>query len=213
MCKIHANAYEQAKPGILSDFHCSHGAVSRKLAIDVLHNILYRASLCWWTDKSQTTLTRDTFVNHHRRSENPPKTGRPAIQYGQIVEWFADKGYGFIKPDEHGRDNIFLHISQVLQKSLIERGAAVSYRSKFDAVKKSDTASCVEIEPAKDTKTQHRSHFGNLNKRLPYNEFDAPHAYNHASRLAYATGTVISAPMPKSDTKQCFATNLFISTH
>jgi len=204
---MHANAREQAKHGTLSDFHCSHDAVSRKLAMDVLHNILYRASLCWWPDKSQTTLTRDTFVHHHRRS--PPKTGRPAIQYGQIVEWFAEKGYGFIKPDEHGRDNIFLHISQVLQKSLIERGAAVSYRSKFDAVKKSDTASCVEIEPAKDTKTQNHSHFGNLDKRLPYNEFDAPHSYNHPNKLGYATGTVISAPMQKPDTKQCFLQQIY----
>jgi cold shock CspA family protein len=106
------------------------------------------------------------------------------------VEWFAEKGYGFIKPDEHGRDNIFLHISQVSQKMSIARGAAVSYRCKFDAVKKSDTASCVELEPAKDTTQHTRSHFGNNNKRVPYNEFEAANSYNNASKPAYATGAI-----------------------
>jgi len=132
---------------------------------------------------------------HHRRSEHPAKIDRPGVQLGHIVEWFAEKGYGFIQPDEHGRDNIFVHISQVSQKTSIARGVAVSYRSKFDAIKKSDTASCVELAPAKHTKTQHRSHSGNHNKRVPYNEIGAPHAYYHASKPGHSTGAMITTPM------------------
>jgi len=68
-----------------------------------------------------------------------------ACQRGQVVEWFAEKGYGFIKPDLSGCNNVFVHISQVAQKTQIARGSAVSYSAKFDPIKKSETASYVEV--------------------------------------------------------------------
>jgi len=73
------------------------------------------------------------------------KKNAPACQRGQVVEWFADKGYGFIKPELSGCNNVFVHISQVAQKTQIARGSSVSYSAKFDPIKKSETASYVEV--------------------------------------------------------------------
>jgi len=61
------------------------------------------------------------------------------------VEWFADKGYGFIKPYKQNSENIFVHVSQVAGRTHIVRGSIVSFRSSFDNVKKSDTAFDVKV--------------------------------------------------------------------
>ena len=35
---------------------------------------------------------------------------------GRLVEWFDDKGYGFIQPNDEARDRVFLHIKDFAQK-------------------------------------------------------------------------------------------------
>jgi len=131
------------------------------------------------------------------------------------VEWFVEKGYGFIKPEEHGRDNVFAHISQVSQKKPMARGAAVSYRSKFDAVKKSDTASHVELRPAHHPKTQQRSNSGNNsnnNQRMPYNELDASHSYNNTSKTTYVPGAINTTAVRAERRRTAFFNTFIIDT-
>lgn len=35
---------------------------------------------------------------------------------GRLVEWFDDKGYGFIQPNDEAKDRVFLHIKDFAQK-------------------------------------------------------------------------------------------------
>ena len=61
------------------------------------------------------------------------------------MEWFVDKGYGFIKPDHRGSDNVFLHVSQISHKNRAARGSVVTFQSTFDSVKRSDVAFNVHV--------------------------------------------------------------------
>lgn len=35
---------------------------------------------------------------------------------GRLVEWFDEKGYGFIQPDDMNKERVFLHISDFARK-------------------------------------------------------------------------------------------------
>jgi cold shock CspA family protein len=61
------------------------------------------------------------------------------------VQWFAEKGYGFIKPDHRGADNVFLHVSQLSHQPRATRGSVVTFQSTFDRVKRSDMAYNVHV--------------------------------------------------------------------
>lgn len=37
---------------------------------------------------------------------------------GRLVEWFDDKGYGFIQPNDKHKDRVFLHIKDFASKGL-----------------------------------------------------------------------------------------------
>ena len=109
------------------------------------------------------------------------QSGRPGLKRGHIVEWFSEKGYGFIEPEEKGSDNVFVHVSQVLQKTQITRGSTVTFRSSFDKIKKSDTASDVEVVDGR-CRDDTRRH-DNFKKEMPHNggpsghRADNPRAY------------------------------------
>ena len=53
---------------------------------------------------------------------------------GRLVEWFDDKGYGFIQPNDEAKDRVFLHIKDFAQKGprpLV--GCALEYVVQLDA--------------------------------------------------------------------------------
>jgi CspA family cold shock protein len=49
--------------------------------------------------------------------------------FGCVTFWRADKGFGFVKPDDGISDNAFVHVSQIRRTGLPElsRGQRVSY--------------------------------------------------------------------------------------
>ena len=127
-------------------------------------------------DSANTTCFRHPtlldFAVYCRIGEDG-KVSTSSVKMGQIVEWFHEKGYGFIKPDQAGCDNVFVHVSQVTQKTHITRGSMVSYRSSFDKIKKSDTASCVDVIDAHENKGGRQSRTSiNNDKRVCYRERD-----------------------------------------
>lgn len=126
------------------------------------HKIPHRSSHCTLLDLSV-----------YCRIGEDGKVTTSSVKRGQIVEWFHEKGYGFIKPDQAGNDNVFVHVSQVAQKTHITRGSMVSYRSCFDKIKKSDTASCVDVIGAHENKGDRQSQSSHYNdKRTSYQERD-----------------------------------------
>jgi len=129
-------------------------------------------------------------VLYRNADDEIPKKSVATCQRGQVVEWFADKGYGFIKPDLSGFDNIFVHISQVAQKTKVTRGCVVSYSAKFDPIKKSDTASFVEVLPEKNTKPQDRNPYDDRDKRV-YDDRDHTYGHGRPNRPTYHTGCLI----------------------
>jgi CspA family cold shock protein len=65
-----------------------------------------------------------------------------------VVKWFnATKGYGFIAPDDGGKD-VFVHVSAVERSGIGQRdeGQKVSFELETD--KRSGRESAVELRPA-----------------------------------------------------------------
>lgn len=63
-----------------------------------------------------------------------------------IVKWFnTTKGYGFITPDEGGKD-VFVHITALEQSGL--RSLAEGQRVNFDVVEERKGAKAVGLTPA-----------------------------------------------------------------
>ena len=117
------------------------------------------------------------------------------------MEWFADKGYGFIKPDSKSGDNVFVHVSQVTQRTKIARGSIVSFRSSFDKVKKSDTAFDVEVldrTPRDNTRRyespqMHQARTDNTRQRFNDDTFGHQQASSfHASQPVWLRNAAIS---------------------
>ena len=46
---------------------------------------------------------------------------------GTIATWFAERGFGFIRPDS-GKADIFVHISSVKDETLLEAVFGLSFR-------------------------------------------------------------------------------------
>ena len=65
-----------------------------------------------------------------------------------VVKWFnATKGYGFIAPDDGGKD-VFVHVSAVERSGIgqLDEGQKVSFELETD--KRSGRESAVELRPA-----------------------------------------------------------------
>jgi CspA family cold shock protein len=70
---------------------------------------------------------------------------RSMSQQGTVKFFNADKGYGFIKPDDGGRD-IFVHITAVERAGLtsLNKGQRVSYE--IEADKKGKGPNAVDLQ-------------------------------------------------------------------
>lgn len=53
---------------------------------------------------------------------------------GEVVVWFADKGYGFIKP-KRGNVKIFAHVSEILDGNSLALNSTVKFAPKWDHLK------------------------------------------------------------------------------
>lgn len=69
-------------------------------------------------------------------------------QSGTIKFFNADKGYGFIKPDDGGKD-IFVHVTAVEQAGLqtLNEGQRVSYDIEADKKGKGPKAVALKLQP------------------------------------------------------------------
>ena len=69
-------------------------------------------------------------------------------QSGTIKFFNADKGYGFIKPDDGGKD-IFVHVTAVEEAGLqtLNEGQRVSYDIEADKKGKGPKAVALKLQP------------------------------------------------------------------
>eukprot|EP00442_Polarella_glacialis_P007012 CAMPEP_0115078226 /NCGR_PEP_ID=MMETSP0227-20121206/17440_1 /TAXON_ID=89957 /ORGANISM="Polarella glacialis, Strain CCMP 1383" /LENGTH=98 /DNA_ID=CAMNT_0002465605 /DNA_START=104 /DNA_END=396 /DNA_ORIENTATION=+ len=64
---------------------------------------------------------------------------------GVMIRWNADKGFGFIKPDEHG-DDLFAHVSSLMDgEGSVRDGDEVRFKIEYDDRKGKDRATNVEV--------------------------------------------------------------------
>jgi len=61
------------------------------------------------------------------------------METGVAQRWNAQKGFGFIQPDDGG-DDIFVHFSEILDGRMLEEGATVSFTKVFDPRKGKERA-------------------------------------------------------------------------
>jgi len=80
-------------------------------------------------------------------SEEPPTGEQP----GSVVTYFEAKGFGFLRPDDGGRD-IFFHVSRLVEglATDLKPGTRVLYELGMDRTGKM-AASSVRIAPAEAT--------------------------------------------------------------
>lgn len=44
---------------------------------------------------------------------------------GRLVEWFDDKGFGFIQPNDASKGRVFLHIKDFAQRGIVQSRAVL----------------------------------------------------------------------------------------
>ncbi len=77
-------------------------------------------------------------------SVRPPPTG-PEVDMTGTVKWFkADKGFGFVTPDDGGRD-VFVHRTVVLRAGIQGLESGQKVRMKVQTASKGREASSVEL--------------------------------------------------------------------
>merc|ERR1712217_491587 len=64
---------------------------------------------------------------------------------GKMIQWNAEKHFGFIKPDEEGED-LFVHVSALVDGDGIPQGSRVTFNKEFNAVKNKWLALNVRID-------------------------------------------------------------------
>jgi CspA family cold shock protein len=77
----------------------------------------------------------------------PGDSETPSVETGAVVTYFEEKGFGFLRPDNGGRD-VFFHISRLNegQASDLVPGARVAYELGMDRTGKM-AASSVRVVP------------------------------------------------------------------
>jgi CspA family cold shock protein len=92
--------------------------------------------------------TRQAAAPGESAESNEPPTGEQA---GSVVTYFDAKGFGFLRPDDGGRD-IFFHVSRLAEGLATELrpGARVLYELGMDRAGKM-AASSVRIAPKETT--------------------------------------------------------------
>jgi CspA family cold shock protein len=92
-------------------------------------------------DKSSRPAHHSSPTQQADANETPPE------QFGSIVTYFEEKGFGFLRPEAGGRD-VFFHISRLVdgQASDLSPGARVSFELGMDRTGKM-AASAVRIAP------------------------------------------------------------------
>ena len=63
---------------------------------------------------------------------------------GEIVSWFDDRDFGFIKQDDIAFGDIFVHRNQIV-RGAPRRGARVSFRVETRGPRKRQVANSVEV--------------------------------------------------------------------
>jgi len=76
------------------------------------------------------------------------QSNEPAEQFGSIITYFEEKGFGFLRPESGGRD-VFFHISRVVeaQATDLTPGTRVAFELGMDRTGKM-AASMVKLAPA-----------------------------------------------------------------
>lgn len=97
----------------------------------------------------------DKTSRPQQATANSPETDEPAApQTGSVMTYFEEKGFGFLRPDNGGKD-IFFHISRLHQGQATELvpGAKVAYELGMDRNGKI-AASSIRILPPEEAPAQ-----------------------------------------------------------
>ncbi|MEX2261631.1 MAG: cold shock domain-containing protein [Bryobacteraceae bacterium] len=72
----------------------------------------------------------------------------PQVQTGSVVKYFEDKGFGFIRPDQGGRD-VFFHVSRLAEGSATDltQNVKVIYELGMDRTGKMAASSLKVLPP------------------------------------------------------------------
>ena len=75
---------------------------------------------------------------------------------GRLVEWFDDKGYGFIQPNDSSKDRVFLHIKDFARQGPRPiTGCALEYVVQLDG---QGRYKAKQVTYLKASQTQKKSH-------------------------------------------------------
>lgn len=107
-----------------------------------------------WTEDDLALIKQGVGDKTGRPSVAQGNTANPAAaevsgeQTGSVVTYFEDKGFGFVRPDNGGRD-VFFHISRLTEGAAtdLKPGAKVIYEMGMDRTGKT-AASSLRVPPA-----------------------------------------------------------------
>jgi CspA family cold shock protein len=107
-----------------------------------------------WSEADLALIKQGVGDKSSRPSQGSGETGEAAAeaptgeQAGSVVTYFEAKGFGFLRPDDGGRD-IFFHVSRLVEglATDLRPGARVLYELGMDRTGKM-AASSIRIAPA-----------------------------------------------------------------
>jgi CspA family cold shock protein len=107
-----------------------------------------------WTEADLALIKQGVGDKSGRPSQGSGESGEAAVeaptgeQAGSVVTYFEAKGFGFLRPDDGGRD-IFFHVSRLVEglATDLRPGTRVLYELGMDRTGKM-AASSIRIAPA-----------------------------------------------------------------